>query len=163
MICVSDFTSYGSFNIDGTICAALQPAPTTTTSFPLKSISLRQRAEWKTSPWKVSWPTMFDGHGLGSTIPAQLNTIFARTFLRPTYTDFKPDLAILSWRSRSLKSPVPGMRYVIVASHSESASIQRSSETSVFSLILETRPYLSTMRCKYLRNSSPVGYNYLDR
>ena len=52
-----------TFCSSGTIWIAEAPVPITATRLPARSTSWSQRAEWKTSPWKVSSPSISGSRG----------------------------------------------------------------------------------------------------
>ena len=55
-----------AFCSSGTIWIAEAPVPITATRLPVRSTSWSHRAEWKTSPWKVSMPSISGSFGADS-------------------------------------------------------------------------------------------------
>ena len=68
-----------TFAISGMIWIAEAPVPITATRLPARSASWSQRAEWNTSPWKESMPSMSGSRG--STRRAGAGDQGARTYL----------------------------------------------------------------------------------
>ena len=64
--------------ISGTIWMEEAPVPITATRLPVRSESWFHRAEWKTSPWKVSMPSMSGIFGSESAPAAETTTSAVR-------------------------------------------------------------------------------------
>ena len=64
-----------TFCSSGTIWIAEAPVPTTATRLPARSTSWPQRAEWNTSPWNVSMPSISGIRGADSP-PAPTISVF---------------------------------------------------------------------------------------